>query len=180
MADPYKPLREGEHLAFNEAIGEAIQRWSGVETALFQVFEIVSTCGNRTVAQAIFYAPQNFSEKLKITHSATRIYFTFASLAEWSLLRGRCDRANTTRNNLVHFYLRDTIHAVNDSPYSLSLHPNFWNPNEKYRRSERPRDEQFYDLPRIRKAIDIFGTLALDVSAFAHSLKKNKKRTAPS
>jgi hypothetical protein len=60
---------------FYRALGHAITLWQMVETEVCGVFIKVSTCRNEQVASAIFYSPQDFTEKLKLVHHSARLIF---------------------------------------------------------------------------------------------------------
>jgi hypothetical protein len=95
---------------FYLALGRAITSWQIVESEICGVFVKVSTCRDEQVASAIFYSPQDFSEKLKLVLCSARLSLDTPELDEWEKLHKRLIKASELRNELAHF------HAVIEIP----------------------------------------------------------------
>jgi hypothetical protein len=106
MLDTNPPLAA----PFYGAIGHAITTWQQVESALCSVFIKVSTCRDEQVASAIFYAFQDFLEKLKLVHWAARLTLSVTTeFNEWDKLRKRLITSMELRNALAHFHVASQI-----------------------------------------------------------------------
>jgi hypothetical protein len=175
---------------FYLALGRAITAWQMVESEVCGVFVKVSTCRDEQVAFAIFYSPQDFSEKLKIVLRASRLRLSAPELDEWGKLHKRLVKASELRNELAHFHAALEIPGGTPGPtvemaiLQLSaagtqigeraqvaphppgvkwvLRPNTANPNLK------PKDTKKRMLTAdILKAGNLFQSLIQDVKAFS-------------
>lgn len=101
---------------FYMVLGQAITSWQMVESEVCGVFVKVSTCRDRQAASAIFYSPQDFSEKLKLVHNSARLTLAQPELDEWLKLRKRLIPASELRNALAHFHAATEIPGGTPGP----------------------------------------------------------------
>ncbi len=170
--DPSEDVDPKEVKRLHLALGEALTMWQAVESALFSVFCHVSGCADENVASAIFYSPNDFSEKLKCTHNAARIALSENPLLDyWAELRKRMINASEVRNALAHFtVIRSTEFDASGNLISshLRLRPNFQDVTEMFKQRKPTVENLSADY--IIGHIIVFQKLTTDVKAFADKI----------
>jgi hypothetical protein len=153
--------------AFYRAIGKSLTAWQYVEQSLAGLFQIVSTCQSAEISRAIFFSPNDFREKLNMTHVALRTPLRAkAELANWSLLRKRMFDESEFRNALAHFSVVEEWSKEHGHRHILM--PTMLNPSEEFKRSERRRKKlDALDIDGIVSAGTRFEALADDVKEFS-------------
>jgi hypothetical protein len=162
--------------AFFQAIGKSLVTWQYVEDALARVFQAASTCQSAEVARAIFFSPNDFGEKLKMTHNALRTPLRpKGALDAWLTqgeklgLRGRMIKESEFRNALAHFAVGEEWHRERGHRHILM--PTLSDPNEETRRSARKNKLlDALDVDAIREAGTRFDALAKDIEKFAREI----------
>jgi hypothetical protein len=163
--------RRRPNAVFYRAIGKSLTAWQSVEESLAGLFQIVSTCQSEEVARAIFFSPNDFSEKLKMTHNALRApKRARTTLGSWSRLRNRMINESEFRNALAHFSVAE---ESGKEGRKFILMPTMLNPLEEFKRSDRRRKKlETLDVDAIVVAGVRFEALATEVEEFSKSIDR--------
>ena len=81
------------------AIGYVITQWQKVERAVCDLFKVISTCDNETIAAAIFFQNRDFIDKLETTDVAAKFYLDKDTFYKrWRPLKNSARSAAGLRN----------------------------------------------------------------------------------
>ena len=158
---------------FFEVLGRAITVWQLVETALYELYELIIAPGNSRACSASFHAIQTFNGKLVATDAAVTCSLMGSpeALDQWRKLQKQANEIAKRRNQFVHF----STFIVTDS-----------NTNERVRLEPPIHDGRFVDddrpklrLSEIAEITDRFVALANNLDQFkgqAASLRPSDSR----
>jgi hypothetical protein len=164
---------QSQRPAFYQAIGHAVTRWAQVEAALARVFVIVSTCHDEQIANAIFYSPRDFSERVSITRNSCRLFLKKSPLLkEWETLRTSLIKESEVRNAIAHFMLHNIL-SPTPGFSGLWLMPDYFNPNEAF--ESRKTHARALDVLAIREAAQRFNALTASLHGFAQKIPRLKE-----
>jgi hypothetical protein len=155
---------------FYKEFGYALSRWQWVEQALCEIFCEISTCRDRTVASAIFYVHQDFSDRVAMAHSAARFFLTDTNQLEaWGKLRKRFKDVAEIRNALAHYA---SIIVVPRGPGEthVMLAPSHFDPNSKFK-EPRKKTKENIDIRAVRRARASFNALWTDSQEFLSNIR---------
>jgi hypothetical protein len=171
MEEDSMALKKRANAAFYRAIGKSLTAWQNVEQSLAGLFQIVSTCQSGEVARAIFFSPNDFSEKLKMTHIALRTALRAKTDSEeWKPLRKRMIDESEFRNALAHFSVAEEWGELG---HRYILTPTMLNPGEEFKRADRRKKKlETLDVEAIVAVGARFEALADDVEEFATRLDR--------
>lgn len=152
--------------------------WQLVEQGLFEVFLKVATCRDEKIAAAIFYSINDFSRKLEMTRCAARLFLPNKSPLhdEWKKLHKALTEHSERRNALAHF--RTSLHVtVGGGDAVVKLHPNYTNPNEKFKDEGRRKTKMAMTTKDILRAKNEFDALATKLKKFSATIPQGSLAT---
>ena len=149
---------------YQRAIGEAVDNWQLVEMGLCGVFATVIRSPDARIAGEIFYAVQNFRDKLAMVDAAVKftLWRNEAILPAWAKLNKDAERQSRRRNAIVHRHTWSE--HIGDGVLSRKLGPPMT--LSRVLGTEDSDQKAFIDVKQLREASASFLTIAQRARAF--------------
>lgn len=164
--DKKRPASRSEFLS---ALGLALHEWQLVEMALCSLLATTMRTPDARLAAEMFYAVQNFRDKLAMVDAAFR--FTFwrhpKLLPAWKKLMDAIRKRSSRRNAIVHAHTHEEHVGDGDISYRLGPHMRL----SEIVAAEAEPQEAFIDAKQLIEAAASFNTLARRIRAFDEQVR---------
>lgn len=147
---------------FFAAIGGVIDSWQLVEIRLSNLFATCMRSPDERVGPEVFYAVQNFRDKLAMVNAAVK--FTLWGhknlLPEWTILHSAIDKKSKRRNRIVHAH----TWPLDEATKELKLGPHLT--LSSYIEAEANPQKSFITIAHLLEASKSFKILQQRIGAF--------------
>ena len=156
-----------EEEQFLTALGRALHDWQLVEMALAKLLASVIRSPDDRVASEMFYAVQNFRDKVAMVDAAVCLTFwrNAAVLPEWVKLRDALGKKSKRRNRIAHSH---TWEPDEDEGYRLGPHYTL----SEVRKAEESPQSAYLTVSQLASAAESFLRLSARIGAFDQRVRE--------